>query len=545
VEVPYSDPGNPDGGSYGNRVAPLAQTLDILWDEFEAWERDSIISVCVRDLATYDEYQLGLRQVMTIPRWRHGNNWLSNKGGDLLSAAIVFNGHPLYPDANEDIDKVRYRVLTYEHSLIAREWGDPEGANLEGTYYGTVGLKHLIPLMHALSRWDGVNYFNDERWKPSMERIGSYFSYELLPAPRDPGPALPRSKYFPERGLVYIRTSNVWADQNDIQFSFTAAPAFNPSTGAFSLKHDQPDKNSITLSAYGNDFIVDVGYPGQLPKDQNYFLIDGIGQAPAAYAGGENDGRIVQYSTSSTFDFVHGDARSAFDTHYYTGQDGNPVSVVDPTNAVLNADRYVMSVRPAPSTRHFFVVADDIRKDNSLHFYKWVFNSYFSVSGTNPVIIYGSSGKLLKIWSTAQGSVQVCSELMQLEPLQPHPPGEPLPDSPPEQVYNHGLCVSSVNPYFHVLLLPYNAGDPDPVAVTNPTVANGSCFKVEWIDYEDYSVFKHSGTVSSALITTDAKLSQIRKLKSTSLPTDFAMAEGTHLTFDSRLLVDLSVRGVR
>ncbi len=87
-------------------------------------------------------------------------------------------------------------------------------------------------------------------------------------------------------------------------------------------------------------------------------------------------------------------------------------------------------------------------------------------------------------------------------------------------------------------MIPQQSNDSYPtVANLNDLVTNGSCFKLTWASDEDYSFFKYTGTLSASFVTTDGKLSQVRK--ASGLPSQFAMAEGSNFTFDGRELVNL------
>ncbi len=637
-----------------SRVLTLSLVTDLLWDSFTSTERNQILQVVLNDIRHEPD---GLRAELTRPALIHENNHKGRKAGALLPAAIVFKDDPLYPEANDDIQLVRNQILLDQDSYVVRMF-DPEGVYNEGTYYGPVSLHHLIPMMHELSRLDGIDYFQQEPFRSRLQKNSSWYAQEILPAPRNPlsggnlnigrylntindsytgfynsggllsgllllggayndslatwvfnntiqsvsnilipgsetaeywqrhAPSytlvesivlyhdmipqepitlLSKSKYYKERGLVYVHTSsNAWADQSDIQFSFEGSPAINPSTGFFSIKHDQPDKNSFTISAFGEDFIMDPGYIAKWPEDQNTILIDNKGEAIASYFDQynveqadwpERQGRIVTFCTSSSFDFIHGDAKAAYDQLYMNDVNGSTVIVSNPndpmflaphTRAYLNpvqkADRYVLSTRAAPGTLHTFVIGDDIQKDGQLRSYKWLFHTegYNSVSGTNPRII-SANGKQLKIWYTSQGTTSVSSTPTT------YSSGASSLDSDSTKVISSSsiqdnrneINTNAINPFFHIVMIPYETSDSYPI-VTNPTVSNGSCFKLAWnSDYEDYSVLKHTAAVTSSFVSTDAKLTQIRKQVSSGLPVQFAMGEGSQLTFESRELTNL------
>lgn len=127
------------------------------------------------------------------------------------------------------------------------------------------------------------------------------------------------------------------------------------------------------------------------------------------------------------------------------------------------------------------------------------------------------------------------------------PPEDPLALSLPPSTFTQCDIVRQdvVNPYFHIVLYPYKPGLPSAPVWSNLSATNGSILEIAWqggLPYKDYSIFRHTGTVTSALATTDARLTFVRSYQgqgSPGTPVVFSMSHGTKFSFDGTLLVNL------
>ncbi|MFA6540798.1 MAG: right-handed parallel beta-helix repeat-containing protein [Bacteroidota bacterium] len=380
-----------------------------------------------------------------------------------------------------------------------------------------------------------------------------------------PSSILPKSVFFADRGLVYVRTSNSWADNNDIQFAFEGAPTINPANNTFSIKHDQADKNHFTLHAFGKKFVTDMGYGpefgGQRPENHNYILIDNKGEAigttfvmrPDSTFVEVDDwqprpGKIVSYLFDGMYTFIHGDAKDAFSTLYTHDANGNPVTITqgDPyftgkpnayINPVLNADRFIMFNQAEGTVPAYAVIADDINRDNLEHIYRWLLHSNYGISVTDPMVINAGGGDLLTIWQTSSSTRTITSTALSM-PTDVVGVEENLSlSAPATDSYEHAvLNTGVVNPYFHTVLYPSKTGMLPPT-VSYPSTVGGSGIKLVWSGYEDYSLFRYSsGNVSTSNIITDGKLTQVRRTSAGAI-TSFSMGEGTSLTDNGATLI--------
>ena len=175
----------------------------------------------------------------------------------------------------------------------------------------------------------------------------------------DPAALLPLGLHFRGRGLVVSRTG---FGPRDWHLAIEAGP--------HAAGHDQCDKGTFTLQAYGADLAIDSGYgnDGEPLKSgsshaHNVVLIDGEGQ-PMRYHN-QSSGRITGFCHTRTLDWVRVDAREAWGVRY----DGDWMP--SPTTPVERADRTFLLVRPADDVPPYLVVYDDIVKDEGEHAYTW------------------------------------------------------------------------------------------------------------------------------------------------------------------------------
>lgn len=399
-------------------------------------------------------------------------------------------------------------------------------------------ISNLIPSPYAIYP---LGYPAEQRWALTPSIFLAFLVYDGV-SPVNPGNTLAKSKLLYERGLAYVRTSSNWADNNDVQFGIEGHQLVNPTNGVYSDGHTQSDKNHFLLNAYGDKFIIDYGYDSYLPQDHNYILIDRKGEAvnPYGFTGGSIWGSVgssdLRMVGSSQYSFIHGDAKRAFDNLYehasssagYTLRGISDPAFAPYVNPVQNADRYVMFNQAEGSIPPYVVIADDIKKDNSYHDFQWLFHTNDTPTGTDPVQVSGYNGSL-KIWHTSAATISISTMAVSLTPPSPIPPDLLGPLPTPPYGYSNSFTTHAVNPYFHVILYPYKTGGQQPT-VTYPTSSGGSAVKLVWSGYEDCSLFRYGGsTVTSANITTDAKLAQIRKTTSGQI-TSLAIGEGKSLT---------------
>ena len=176
----------------------------------------------------------------------------------------------------------------------------------------------------------------------------------------NPGALLPESMLFRGRGLA---VSRVGYDAQSLHLAIEAGPH---ATG-----HDQGDKGTFTLRAFGLDMFIDSGYGNDGDKFKsgssfahNVVLVDGEGQ-PISWHNNSN-GEITGYKHSNEYDWIRVNAIDAWNLTFSqfrprrTGRN------------LLRAERQFILVRPNGNTNipPYIVVFDDMLKAGR-HAYTW------------------------------------------------------------------------------------------------------------------------------------------------------------------------------
>ncbi|MGQ9731933.1 MAG: heparinase II/III domain-containing protein [Candidatus Zipacnadales bacterium] len=183
--------------------------------------------------------------------------------------------------------------------------------------------------------------------------------YQPPPVCNDPSKYLPLAMHFRGRGLVVSRTG---FNPDDVHLAIEAGP--------HAAGHDQSDKGTFTLRAYGADLAIDSGYgnDGDPLKSSSSFghnvvLIDGEGQ-PMRYHN-QSSGHITGFHHSNLLDWIRVDAREAWSVRYDADW------IPRPSSPVKRADRTFLFIRPVLGVPPYLVVYDDIVKDEQEHEYTW------------------------------------------------------------------------------------------------------------------------------------------------------------------------------
>ncbi len=162
--------------------------------------------------------------------------------------------------------------------------------------------------------------------------------YEACPVAADPAVYLPDSQFFRGRGLVVSR----WGGYGKEGFHLAVE------AGPHAAGHDQADKGTFTLRAYGEDLAIDSGYgnDGEPEKSgtsfaHNVVLIDGKGQ-PCRWHN-NSDGEITGFKTDDSFDWIRACAKGAWNYSYFNWKK-NPTGI-----NVEKADRHYVFIKPTKS----------------------------------------------------------------------------------------------------------------------------------------------------------------------------------------------------
>ncbi|MCW5894257.1 MAG: T9SS type A sorting domain-containing protein [Bacteroidetes bacterium] len=379
------------------------------------------------------------------------------------------------------------------------------------------------------------------------------FGYENV-NPVEPPTVLPQSRLHEWNGLVGIRTSPYWGSQDDIQFSFTSQPIIHPEFGEHKWHHDQADKNHFTLSAFGDLYLRDYGYDGRSSLYHNLVLVNGQGQAFELFY--QREGKIVRFINSAGFDFIHGDATSAFnELHWGVGMPAgvftqqNPGPTHDTSyHPVQKAHRYVLFARSLDNLPAYFIVADDISKNGDPNTYSWRFHSAKQrvYQSSNNIRLLGAGNNYLDMWFTSASSSQLVqsSSVLARDTSWKSQMGyfaDPMWLTICDWPSATDVTASSVeNPYFHVALLPHRNGDPVP-SYSTLNASNGSILRLTWPSFNDFSILKHENgaQVTGEGFASNAKLAKVRIATASGQATSFAMCEGSFLSYTNSPLVNL------
>ncbi|NEP44664.1 MAG: hypothetical protein F6K35_37800, partial [Okeania sp. SIO2H7] len=164
-------------------------------------------------------------------------------------------------------------------------------------------------------------------------------------------PGLPLRRFCPDIGYLNVR--DVWSPDATVV-------TFNCGEYAGGI-HDQSDNNSFTLTWQGQPLIIDSGAANNPDENSassslghNLVLIDRLGQRFSGRGNGVS-GKIIGLDYDGTFDYIAGDATSAYNLLDY-----NPVKF---------AIRQLLFVKhPFP----YSIAFDDIQKGDGEHLYEYI-----------------------------------------------------------------------------------------------------------------------------------------------------------------------------
>ncbi len=346
----------------------------------------------------------------------HSNNWQAVAAGGLGMAALVLLGESA--DAEMWLEEAIAQV-----KMLLDGGFDSDGAYFESPMYHKYAMNYLTPFATALlreGREDLFDYrdrvlhktciynlymmeptrdhfaaFNDGRrlaGRPpqALHPAGSYFArlasvyrdglvqwlfhamygpgrrfpvwnfqhghpdavvwYDDTVAVENPdtSPRLALARCWPEHGRVALRTG--WSDPNAILFAMEC--------GEYG-SHGHADQGSFVLTAYGEHLVDDTGYGGweATSEAHSVVLIDGKGQRQRGMLGAIRD-----FLHTEAMDYFEADSTAAYST------------AESPAERVK---RHVLFMRPS-----YFVIVDDVRKDDSQHDYQWLLHSQVQLSTT-------------------------------------------------------------------------------------------------------------------------------------------------------------------
>jgi hypothetical protein len=273
----------------GQLAAAVALGYDLLYDQLTAEQRQVIRTVLIERsiLPTWREYVVDNR-VMA-----HTSNWIAHTVGGALIAAAAIEGDTT-PGEQAQIEPAVQGLLLKIESHMAASFL-PDGSYGEGISYQEFDLETLGPMLHALERGFGIDYWTRcnvlgslayplatlatpasesldmgdthppaghgiagiayrskdpvvrwyaARFEPRTIEDFIFFDDGIAPTQ----PPSPGSRFFPDKGNVVFRSG--W-ERDDALLLFRAGPTFN---------HHHADQGAFLFRAFGETLATEAGW---------------------------------------------------------------------------------------------------------------------------------------------------------------------------------------------------------------------------------------------------------------------------------------------
>lgn len=518
----YCNASNPYCGNHGMTVgAAIGLATLALWDDVSTAGRDSLTTARTFGDAIVTKT---LADVLAADG--------SYREGVLYGGWIVRVAAP-YFEARRRFDGFDFAADPRLHRMIA--WLcyelSPDGTGRTLAFNDSPWSTRPLALHNTVIQWAEMRWADPLAGYLQQHVVGFFgFDYEAYAdrlaaalwgrpvAAVNPASILRDGGLFPARGLYIYRSG--WmsgAGGDEVVFGFFS--------GRYYGGHAQEDQNQFVLSGYGKQWVVDCGAASTaapMPKQteaHNLVLVDGLGQHNAGSSIG-TDGAIAATLLSGFADYVRGDASAAYATYSSFNAPGVPFPFSDWSwgydggNPLERADRLCLVVK-GPQAPPYVLVADDIRKDGSLHTYDWLLHTdagnTIDLQSTPATLTAGSAScdlyfahpaNPLLSWSLFQhGGVDPATHRIQAE-------------------------VDDVEPRFFVALVPRGTGMAAPTYGASSDSLS-STLSIDWGTVRDTAVFDPYGVPVAGEVSTDGRLACVRE--STVQVTRWLLAEGTFL----------------
>ncbi len=270
-----------------------------------------------------------------------------------MSALKDLKGIDLFPYNNSIMEKsLEWGIYLTEPNRLGKTPFDDEGAPGWITSNVVLGLARHYRNGYAKQAWDmlsGTQRLPENTFP--YKTGGAYLQLPLTLVYYDPTLSmqsleeLPESKVWPKSGRACFRTG--FENLHDIYFYMQCG---------IDGSHAHNDHGSFVLSAYNDRLVVDQGYGGWWAtiEAHNLILIDN--NNPEVKTDHNNPlGSIYTFLTTDSIDFLSASNKKMYD-HV-----GEPV---------ISSDRHMLFMKP-----NYFVVLDEINKDNSAHEYNWLLHT--------------------------------------------------------------------------------------------------------------------------------------------------------------------------
>jgi len=276
-----------------------------------------------------------------------------------------------YPEIRNSIKWITYNFLpsgngaTNNFNDASDDYWLNSPLRIHNTYMDWVVSKDPGSNESKLARWLWSHVYGENSdYTGRMQNtndISTILWYDSNIPLENPENFLDNSGYFDHGGWYFYRTG--WQDgvsSNDVMFEFYS--------GKFFGGHNQEDKNQFTLYEGNSLFFVDggPGVPYYETQYHNLFLIDDVGQITQTNGCG-SDGNITDYFYSSGLDFLVGDNSYAY-ANFSDFNDASSWCNNENYNTVEKSDRGVLVIKDF-SGKPYFIMVDDIKKDNQIRDY--------------------------------------------------------------------------------------------------------------------------------------------------------------------------------
>lgn len=370
----------------GLLAVDVALGYDLVYEHLSEAERSHIRRALIEKqiVPTYKEYFLDNRAMADT------SNWISHTVGGALIAASAIAGDVTPEESNGKFDLYVNGLLMKIEAHMAASYL-PDGSYGEGISYQEFDSETLAPMINAVERSFGVDYWNTTRVKDSLRyalytltepreaspdmgdthpsaghgispivyrskdpvlrwfysrfdrpSLQQFIFYDDSVQPRSPDAAgIPTSTIFETKGNAVFRTG--WGEDS-ITMLFRAGPNFN---------HHHADQGSFLITAFGEPLVTEAGWSDYY-KDPYYatFFTQAAGHN-TVLVDGNPESQIIpdtpQFNALNDYPRITDSITSEF----YDGVGSELSSVYSD-----RLDRYarrIVFVKP-----HYFVVYDDL-----------------------------------------------------------------------------------------------------------------------------------------------------------------------------------------
>lgn len=523
----------------------ISLTYDWLYDELSPQEKKKVLEIIeIRGTEMFNVISKS-RRIEIDPYDSHG--W--HKVGVVAEAAVA-----VYHESQS-----AKAWLDYTLPLLARRWpawGGVEGGWSEGVGYNAAYLNRYLKSADAIQKSVGI-YLYDNPWfkngiwfqfygrlpqttgaefgdvRPMLPNLEDIMNYQRLamvennpylqwyvdmaggfPSSIPPGKPelflwldkrlepkppvdLPKAKAFGDVGFAFLH-SNLTDPTDNILFAFKSGPYG-------SISHSHADQNSFHIVAFGERLAIDSGYYDswgsahhtrwtRTTAAHNTLLVNNIGQ-PLNKMG---TGSLTGFITSNYFDFVSGEAASAYE------------------GRLKKFERNVVYLRP-----DYYVIFDDIQGRGGVS-YDWLLHSLKKMDlDPNAQTIKISSGK-------AKLDVQFLEpanlNLQQSDRFPVNPTG-----TFENQWHLKATTQSDGKGQFLVVLHPYKDGAKNEKQITKISSNSGIGVKLEDESQTHLVGFSYSKPLEIEGVVTDGKAFALGLLEK--LPNSMMIEKGTQLSY--------------